>query len=157
MSDARLLDAQREDAHELLLEACFPARADRLKLIRGAVRNAAWMCGFDDRTAQNLVLAVDEACQNVIVHGYAGRDDGEIGLALLRTAEGLMVRLSDSAPPVDPAAVRPRALDDVRPGKLGTHFIREIMDSVEFRPGPGGTGNLLEMRKDRSDGQWKRQ
>ncbi len=142
------------DSLETLLELRFPARADRLKLVRGGVRAAARMCGFNDATAQSIVLAVDEACQNVIVHGYKGRANGEIVLGVFRHRDGILVRLRDFAPPVDPTKIKPRALDDIRPGKLGSHFIHEIMDSVAFRPVPDGTGNLLEMIKRTDSSPW---
>ncbi len=144
-TSASTLPAPAEDSLERLLELRFPARADRLKLVRGGIRAAARMCGFDDATAQSIVLAVDEACQNIIVHGYKGRADGEIVLGVFRCRDGILVRLRDFAPPVDPSKIKPRALDDIKPGKLGSHFIHEIMDSVEYRPGPDGIGNLLEM------------
>ncbi|MHA1152943.1 MAG: ATP-binding protein, partial [Alphaproteobacteria bacterium] len=76
---------------EPLLELRFPAQADRLKLVRGSIRAAARMCGFNDTAAQNIVLAVDEACQNIIVHGYKGRNDGEIVLSLGRRQDGIQV------------------------------------------------------------------
>ncbi len=139
---------------DTLLELRFPARADRLKLVRGGVRAAARMCGFNDATAQSIVLAVDEACQNVIVHGYKERADGEIILGVFRRRDGILVRLRDFAPPVDPTTIKPRALDDIRPGKLGSHFIHEIMDSVEFRPSPDGIGNLLEMIRRMDSPPW---
>lgn len=147
MNDASVLTPAPTDAAEALLELRFIARADRLKLIRGSVRAAARMCGFDDETVQNIVLAIDEACQNIIVHGYRQRGDGAVILSLFRVDGGILVRLRDFAPLVDPAKVKPRALSDVRPGKLGTHFIREIMDTVDFHPAPEGKGNLLEMTK----------
>jgi len=128
------------------MELRLPARIDRLKLIRACVREAARMSGFASNPAQDVVLAVDEACQNIIVHGYRGRSDGEIVVTLWRTTEGLRVDLRDWAPKVDPAQVRPRALDDVRPGQLGTHFIRTIMDRVTFSAAPDG-GNVLELHK----------
>lgn len=150
MTDAPLALTVSDDATELLLELHFTAHADRLKLVRGSIRAAARMCGFDDRAAQSIVLAVDEACQNIIVHGYGARGDGAVILGLFRYEGGILVRLRDFAPQVDPATVKPRDLRDIRPGKLGTHFIREIMDTVEFRAvpeGPEGQGNLLEMTK----------
>ncbi len=154
MTSASTLSPPVDDSLETLLELRFPARADRLKLVRGGVRAAARMCGFNDATAQSIVLAVDEACQNVIVHGYKGRADGEIVLGVFRRRDGILVRLRDFAPPVDPAKIKPRALDDIRPGKLGSHFIQEIMDSVEFRPSPDGTGNLLEMIRRTDSSPW---
>ncbi len=154
MTSASTLSAPVEDSLETLLELRFPARTDRLKLIRGGVRAAARMCGFNDATAQSIVLAVDEACQNVIVHGYKERAGGEIVLGVFRCRDGILVRLRDFAPPVDPTTIKPRALDDIRPGKLGSHFIHEIMDSVEFRPSPDGIGNLLEMIRRMDSPPW---
>lgn len=151
MTSATSLPVSAEESPDMLFELRFPARPDRLKLMRSGIRSAAWMCGFDDTTAQNIVLAVDEACQNIIVHGYAGRQDGEIILGVFRCRNGILIRLRDFAPPVDPRKIKPRALDDIKPGKLGTHFMREIMDSVEFRPNPNRDGNILEMIK-RTDG-----
>ncbi len=49
--------------------------------------------------------------------------------------------------PIDPKTVRPRDLDDVRPGGLGTHFIAEVMDDAKFERPPSGNGNLLIMVK----------
>ena len=146
MTDAPFALTSFDDA-EPLLELHFTARADRLKLFRCSIHAAARMCGFDDAAAQNIVLAVDEACQNIIVHGYGKRGVGAVILGLFQCDGGILVRLRDFAPRVDPAKVKPRELSDVRPGKLGSHFIREIMDTVEFLPMPKGKGNLLEMTK----------
>ena len=156
MTDAPFALTASDDAAELLLELHFTAHADRLKLVRGSIRAAARMCGFDDRAAQSIVLAVDEACQNIIVHGYGARGDGAVILGLFQCEGGILVRLRDFAPRVDPATVKPRDLSDVRPGKLGSHFIREIMDTVEFQAVPGspeGKGNLLEMTKQIGESQ----
>ncbi len=151
MTGASPMAALTQTPREPLLELRFPARADRLKLVRGSVRAAARMCGFNDTAAQNIVLAVDEACQNIIVHGYKGRDDGKIVLHIARRSDVIQVSLVDSAPVVDPATITPRALTDIRPGRLGSYFIREIMDTADYRPRPDGAGNLLEMFK-RLDG-----
>ncbi len=145
------IEAPLAPSLEPLLEVRFLAQADRLKLIRGSIRAAARMCGFNDTAAQDIVLAVDEACQNIIVHGYKDREDGEIVLSLARGPDGIKVTLLDAAPLVDPATIVPRALTDIKPGRLGSHFIREIMDSVDYRPRSDGPGNLLEMFK-RLDG-----
>lgn len=144
-----------EPPPEPLLELRFPAQADRLKLVRGSIRAAARMCGFNDTAAQNIVLAVDEACQNIIIHGYKGREDGEIVLHLARRRDGIQVSLVDSAPLVDPATITSRALTDIRPGRLGSYFIREIMDTADYRPRPDGAGNLLEMFKRLEGTPWQ--
>ena len=125
----------------------FPARAAELRAVRDAVRREALAQGCSPECARDVVIAVDEACQNVIRHAYAGREDGEIVIEIERAGEELVVSLRDFAPPVDPSRVRPRDLDDLRPGGLGTHLIRELMDGADFEPAPPGGGNLLRMRK----------
>jgi sigma-B regulation protein RsbU (phosphoserine phosphatase) len=134
-------------AEEMLLELRFPAQADRMVVVRETVRSAARLCGFDDPATQDIVLAVGEACQNVILHSYSDRDDGQILLDIRRGADRLILRVVDFGPPVDPKQVRPRDLQDVRPGGLGTHFIRQLMDSADFGPAPDGKGNVLQMTK----------
>jgi sigma-B regulation protein RsbU (phosphoserine phosphatase) len=134
-------------AEELLFELRFPAQADRMAVVRETVRSAARLCGFDEQTAQDIVLAVGEACQNVILHSYGDRDDGQILLDIRRGADRMILRVVDFGPPVDPKRIRPRDLQDVRPGGLGTHFIRQLMDSADFGPAPDGKGNVLQMTK----------
>jgi len=130
-----------------LLRRRFPARAGELRAVREAVRREALAQGCAPDCADDVVMAVDEACQNIIRHAYAGRSDGEIVLEIERSGEELLVSLRDFAPPVDPSRVRPRDLDDLRPGGLGTHLIRELMDGADFAPVPPGGGNLFRMSK----------
>lgn len=132
---------------ELLSEQRFAARLEVLKTIRASVLAAAQSCGFGETIARDIVLAVDEACKNVIVHAYKDDDTGDIALTIFRCEGGIVLHLRDYAPLVDPARVTPRDLADVRPGKLGTHFIRAIMDSADLEPAPDGQGNLLRLAK----------
>jgi len=137
--------APRSDAP--LLHRRFAARASELREVREAVRREALAQGCAPECAGDIVIAVDEACQNIIRHAYAGRSDGEIVLEIARSGEEILVTLRDFAPPVDPSRVRPRDLDDLRPGGLGTHLIRELTDGCGFAPAPPGGGNLFRMRK----------
>ncbi len=155
MTSAHARLPRPETATPPLLELNFPATSDRLKLVRPSIHAAALMCGFTELAARDIVLAVDEACQNIIVHGYKRREDGEITLSVFRCRDGILVRLRDLAPLIDPATIKPRALNDIRPGRLGSHFIHEIMDSAVFRPGPDGKGNLLEMIKRMDGTPWR--
>ena len=63
-------------------------------------------------------------------------------------ADAALVRivLDDRAKQVDPATIRSRDLDDIRPGGLGVYLIREIMDDVQFEHRDGG-GMRLTMSK----------
>ena len=132
---------------ERLVEIRFPSRADRLKLVRGAVRCAAEMRGCSHEETDRLVLAVNEACMNIIQHAYGTPHVGEIILEILNNRDELVFRLSDFAEPVDKNTIRPRDLNDVRPGGLGVHFINQVMDRAEFLEAPAGVGNVLELVK----------
>ena len=128
------------------LDRQFPARPESLCDIRRAVSAAVSALGCGQDMAGDVVLAVDEACQNIIRHAYGG-GDGDIRVRVERACGDLVVRLNDSAPPVDCARLLPRPLDEVRPGGLGLHFIRSVMDRVEFLTSPDGVGNLLQMSR----------
>jgi anti-sigma regulatory factor (Ser/Thr protein kinase) len=84
---------------------------------------------------------------NVIQHAYKGDYSGEIELEILNNGNRLLFRVKDHAAPIDLECVKPRDLDEVRPGGLGTHFIKEIMDECVMGHLEGGTGNYLEMIK----------
>jgi sigma-B regulation protein RsbU (phosphoserine phosphatase) len=90
---------------------------------------------------------VNEACMNIVQHAAPGRAGTQIGLELLKHGATLIFHVLDDAPPIDVSKVEPRPLDDVRPGGLGVHFMREIMDQVEFLTPPAGFGNFLRMKK----------
>jgi sigma-B regulation protein RsbU (phosphoserine phosphatase) len=128
-----------------LLQLRFPARAAELKRTREAVRESMEGCGCSAKSTADIVLAIDEACQNIIRHAYHGDSDNVIELEVEHRSDDLVFSLIDQAPAIDPNLVKPRDLDDVRPGGLGTHFIRRVMDEVEFLKPASGRGNLLRM------------
>ena len=130
-----------------LLALRVPAQPDQLTVIRKAVREQAEACGCSEQCVGDIVMAVDEACKNIIRHAYDGRPEDAIEIEVLRREGELIICLRDFAPPVDPGKIKPRNLDDVKPGGLGTHLIREVMDEMEFIPPPSGAGNLLRMVK----------
>jgi len=132
---------------EGLLRLAFPSRPAELKRVREAVAAALDEAGCPGEAARDCVLAVDEACQNVIRHAYGGDPDGDIILEIRRDGDDVVVLLRDFAETVDPRRIGPRDLDEVRPGGLGTHLMQETMDTVDYLPASGNGGNLLRMVK----------
>lgn len=140
-------DVNMDKPHEgSICAITVPARADSLKMVRRAVDQAALSCGFSKEQCQDLVLAVDEACQNVVRHAYAD-SEGDMAVDIRREGTHFTILIRDFAAPVDVDKIKPRDLDDVRPGGLGVHFIREVMDDVEHLSPPDGQGNLLRLKK----------
>ena len=105
---------------------------------------------FSRAEGMQITLAVHEACTNIMAHSYQGDTAQRIDLTVLITPEELVVEIRDYGSKPDLAALQPRALHDVRPGGLGTHFMRSIMDTVTYDVSPD-TGTLLRMTKRRGE------
>lgn len=125
-----------------------------LCVVRAAIAAALERYGYSDAACGQFMLAVDEAVTNVIRHGYDNADDQPVWIKLRPSDhdgnDGLTIIVEDQARQVEPEIIRGRDLDDVRPGGLGVHIIREIMDDVEYTKRPEG-GMRLAMSKTRSD------
>ena len=123
------------------------SRADKLLPLRQFVRELAAKQGCCEENLDCMVMAINEACMNVMQHAYHGKDDGEIVIEFWKDANELVVRIYDYAEKVDLDTIKSRNLSDVRPGGLGVHIIHQVMDSVEYVNQPDVSGNMLEMRK----------
>ena len=135
------------ECNDYLVSLTFCSRTSRLKLLRCVVRDAADMIGFDEQATDAVVLAVNEACTNIIQHAYRMDPNGRIDVTLIQEQGALVIQLRDYAHKVDVKKVCSRDLDDVRPGGLGVHLIDSLMDECEFIDPPEGVGNLFQMKK----------
>ncbi len=105
--------------------------------------------GVSEEILYDVQLAVDEACTNIITHGYAGMDPGSIILDLEMSPEYLRVYLTDfghsfepgnvSVPDVD-APIEEREL-----GGFGLFFIQQSVDQMEYRVTEDG--NVMTLTK----------
>jgi anti-sigma regulatory factor (Ser/Thr protein kinase) len=120
-----------------------------LCVVRGALEQLTEMLGLSPEASRAVVLAVDEALANVIRHAYLGQTDKPVEVFFRhcqsRGSEGwrdaLEIVLEDHGIPVKAEEIRGRPLDEIRPGGLGLHFIRENMDKVDFHH-DGGKNHL---------------
>jgi sigma-B regulation protein RsbU (phosphoserine phosphatase) len=127
------------------LSLTVPADGRYLAMIRAVVAEAAAAGGFDEQFGREAVLGLCEAISNVIRHCYRG-NCGPVTIRCLLGADRMELRLRDYGPKPDPACLRGRELDQVRPGGLGLHIIRQTMDEVEFDLSPP-EGTELRMVK----------
>lgn len=125
----------------------FASDPERLRGVRERVQAAAEQAGCTKKLVSDLVIAVNEACMNIMQHAYKGDKSGEIVLEIRRGDGELEVLLTDFAAPVDPQQIKPRELNDLRPGGLGTFFIDEIMDDCVYGHLEGEIGNYVRMKK----------
>lgn len=136
---------------ETLLDQTFPASTEVLSEVRSAVRDACQHARVDDKSgdecSERMVLAINEACMNIIQHGY-GFADGQHFTLRLGVDDGVLkALLLDNGLPASDGDLRPRELDELRPGGLGVHFMRELMDGVAYVQAPEGFANCLQLSK----------
>src|SRR5229473_5986763 len=137
----------------LLLKMELRSDPEMLCVVRNALGQLATMLGFSEAECREVVLAVDEALTNIIRHAYLGDAEQPIEASFRRiqaqrdgeSADALEIVLEDHGVTVNPEKMCGRALEDVRPGGLGLHFIRECMDTVEFSRSNGR--NQVTLRK----------
>ena len=142
-----LIEAAQAERPELLLARTLPARAEAMRELRAALRASFDEHGIEPQLRDRLVLAVDEACTNIIRHGYGPQCEGAIALRVLRSDATLAIELVDDAPTVDPATIKPGTLGECRCGGLGVALIDEVMDEWRIEPADDGRGNRLVLRK----------
>ena len=130
-----------EDAVKL----SFPSDPRYLGVVRGSIERFAALVGFDEEECRWITLAVHEALTNVIRHAYHNQRDRPVELLLRERDSGMEVLLVDHGTGVKPEQMSGRDLSDLRPGGLGPHMIREIMDETQYSPLEGR--NELRMYK----------
>ena len=95
-------------------------------------------------TMEQIKLAVDEACANVLKYAYRGKADKLIVVRYKVDDERFEVIIEDSGIKADPGVIMGRRLEEVRPGGLGVHFIKRCFDVFEF-DGKKKIGNRLRL------------
>jgi anti-sigma regulatory factor (Ser/Thr protein kinase) len=124
----------------------FFSDARHLAEMRRAAGKFLDEAGFDEAQMALMVLALDEACTNVIRHAYGGALGATIRLSIERRREEVRFILRDYGVSCDPRKIRGRSLTAFRPGGLGVRIIRAAFDVVEYRPMPRGTMLTLVKR-----------
>ena len=91
---------------------------------------------IDDHICYDLKLAVDEACTNIITHGYAGMNPGSIILSLEMAPNKVVVTITDFGHPFEPSETSApdveAGLEDLPMGGFGLFFIYQTMDEINY-------------------------
>ena len=112
----------------------FPVESSSLKQIRNFAREVLAKDNMFDATKDDVVLALAEAAQNVVKHAYNGKPTGDTMRVEISFKDNqLIIEIYDKGKPVIPDNIKPRKIDDIKPGGLGTFFIGQIMDEVVFK------------------------
>jgi anti-sigma regulatory factor (Ser/Thr protein kinase) len=119
-----------------------------LSLIADFIAMAMRQIGTEEEIYK-VQTAVDEACTNIIQHGYSAKG-GMIAISCELQGNDFVVTIRDRGKPFDPGSVPPPDLEaDLnhrRVGGLGMYLMRKLMDDVSY-DFDAEKGNKLTMRK----------
>ena len=122
------------------LRLVLPARAENVAVVRQALNGVAEGLALEAFTLTDIKIAVSEACTNVVLHAYPGREGPLVVDAWAGDGEELVVVVRDHGSGFTPAA---RA-ESAGLG-LGLALIASLSKEVHIGSEPGG-GTEVRMR-----------
>ena len=109
---------------------------ENLGKIRTFLYEIADEAGFKKKEIEEIVLAADEACTNIIKHAYEFDPTQDIEITAAFDDERLTIKIKDYGKKFHPQSVEPPDLEAKlkkrKPGGLGVHLIKTLMDEVLY-------------------------
>jgi serine/threonine-protein kinase RsbW len=119
-----------------------------LATARSFVETVCQAAGFDECTTHAVVLAADEALNNIMRHAHQDRPEAVVQIQCFLGANAIEIRLLDEGAPFDLSAVPNLDPGELRVGGRGVFLMRSLMDELSCQPRCEG-GNTLRMVKRR--------
>ena len=129
------------------LEMRFVSDPANVAVVRRAIESLSAANGFDERSAWEIGLSVNEALANVIRHAYRGAIDRPVEIKARFRGNHLRIDIRDWGSGENPDALLTAEYDPLTPGGLGMVCLRQLMDRVDYVPQPDGMLLSLEKRR----------
>jgi len=117
-----------------------------LSVIRAATAQMAQVAGFEPKKIEQIKLAVDEVCTNIIRHTYKADPNKELILVFSLSEKGLEIDIQDFGEKLDPSVLQKPRTRRFKPGGLGLSLITSMIDEIEFSL-PTSVGNKCRLVK----------
>lgn len=128
-------------------ELLVKSTTDNLAVIRDFVKSAANQSGFSEDTSGKIILAVDEACTNIIKHAYKYSPEGNIFIKIKFNDPKFSISITDEGSHFDPKIVPEPDLQEYykqkRVGGLGMFLIKKLMDEVNYSTLSGNKNQVI--------------
>lgn len=124
----------------------IPSDLRLLALARAFVEAVCQVAGLDEQDTHAVVLATDEATNNIMRHAYQGRPGAPVQIQCFIRPDRLEIRLHDEGAPFDLSAVPQLNPAELRIGGRGVFLMRKLMDELTVEH-QGDHGNTLRMVK----------
>lgn len=126
-----------------------PAQVNYLPVLRNFVTRIASMYRFSKSEINALTICVDEACTNIIKHGYGNTLSGSITMNLQIKTDRLVVELIDQGTSFDPNQIGDPNLSQYiqkrRKGGLGIFIMKKFLDEIQYKS--SDRSNILRLVK----------
>ena len=123
------------------------SRTENLSKIREFIQEFASSAGFMQNTIDNMMLAVDEACTNIIKHAYKSYPDGEVIIKIKYEEKKLIITIIDYGKAFQPESIPEPNIQEYyrqhRVGGLGMYLMKTLMDDVKYISIPGKYNQVL--------------
>jgi anti-sigma regulatory factor (Ser/Thr protein kinase) len=130
-----------------MLKLSVLSNPKNLVKIRKKLERETLKAGFNQNDAYNIVLAVDEACTNIIRHSYKNDFTKKINLLIKTANNKFIIEIKNYG--IKPTNIKTacRLPLKIRPGGLGVFFIKKIMDKVTYDTNCKRTTKLTLIKK----------
>jgi serine/threonine-protein kinase RsbW len=130
-----------------LSELRVKSKTENLSVIRDFVSEKALDAGLPMATVENIMLAVDEACTNIIKHAYKSSPEGKIILNIDYDEKKFTITIIDYGKSFEPNSVPLPNLQkyyrEHKVGGLGIYLMKSLMDDVKYTSVPGKYNQVL--------------
>jgi serine/threonine-protein kinase RsbW len=117
----------------------------RLREVRRDLESFAVSSGMAEESSHAVGLVLNEALANIIRHAYSGAHDKPIRVTAEARGPEFKIQIRDWGKPFDPASVKRKNDDELKPGGIGLICIQKLMDEAKFERLPDGM--LLTLTK----------
>lgn len=128
-------------------ELLVKSTTDNLAVIRDFIKSAANQSGFSEDSTGKIILAVDEACTNIIKHAYKYSPEGNILIKIKFNDPKFSISITDEGSHFDPNKVPEPDLREYykqkRIGGLGMFLIKKLMDEVNYSTLSGNKNQVI--------------
>jgi len=129
------------------IKLSMTSHPENLKRIRLVMRDIMVKTGLSKKESGFIVLAIDEACSNIIRHGYKNDFHRKIDLTVRLEKNLLNISIIDNGIRFDETLIETRDIHEIKPGGLGIYIIRQVMDSVEYSRTQEGFNRIQMVKK----------
>lgn len=123
------------------------SKTENLSIIRDFINSSAADAGLKPDVIESIILAVDEACTNIIKHAYKSFPEGELIIKTKSTLDRFVISITDFGNSFEPEMIPEPDLQKYyrqrRVGGLGMYLMKTLMDDVKYKSIPGKYNEVL--------------